>query len=139
MKEKAEREKTVSVTVVSKFLSAKLNKKVVVKERCYQVLLIPSPLLSTNSRLISQVYSIRRRRNRLFFSPANSFLGIVLGRSAGIFQQLFFSTRRCGQPVGQLANLSGAEGGGAGANKGKGVPEGGGAGAYRGQGVPEEE
>ncbi len=49
MKEKAEREKTISVTVVSNFLSAKLNKKSGCEEG---VLLIPSPLLSTNSRLI---------------------------------------------------------------------------------------
>jgi hypothetical protein len=62
--------------------------------------------------------------------------------SAGLWASLrnyFFSTCRCGQPLGQLAHLSGAEGGGAEANRGQGVPEGGGAGASRGQGVSEEE
>jgi hypothetical protein len=143
------------------------------------MLLLPSPLLSTNSRLISQVYSIRRRRN--LYSSAISFIGVVLNKTAAIYQQLFnffnvyrcgqplgqlthlfriaglsprqrcnrlfsssdnsfrryctqqdcrhlsaivfFSTCRCGQPLGQLTHLSGAEGGGAGANRGQGVPE----------------
>ncbi len=52
------------------------------------MLLLPSPPLSSNSGLMASY--IRRRFNRLFFSSDNSFIGIVLGRTKGIFQQLFF-------------------------------------------------